>query len=81
MENLDPPPPPPSSPTQRWEIDTFCPSLLGFILCGFAVYVPFYLSKIVGLLWAKDSRVTARQDKTMLYLESYTVLCTSTLSK
>ena len=24
---------------------------------------------------------TTRQDKTMLYLESYTVLCTSTLSK
>ena len=25
--------------------------------------------------------VETRQDKTMLYLESYTVLCTSTLSK
>ena len=32
-------------------------------------------------VWRETGKVITRQDKTMLYLESYTVLCTSTLSK
>ena len=34
-------------------------------------------------VWRETGKVfyKTRQDKTMLYLESYTVLCTSTLSK
>ena len=32
-------------------------------------------------VWRETGKVITRQDKTMLYLESYTVLCASTLSK
>ena len=32
-------------------------------------------------VWRETGKVITRQDKTILYLEPYTVLCTSTLSK